>query len=112
MNRLFWVLLIFALFMVVGFFVLRAFVRIVYLAGPFILVIALIADYKAFFAYIDRLVALIKQNFIFGILATIASIVFYPFVSLYLLINAFQKRGNKNKVEWTPFEDITDSKKS
>jgi hypothetical protein len=91
---------------------MRAFIRIMYLAGPFILIIALIADYKAFFQYIDRLGNLIRQNFIFGILATIASIVFYPFVAFYLLMNAFQKRGRKNNVEWTTYEDVTDSKNS
>jgi hypothetical protein len=112
MNRFIWILFVFALFMVASFFLLRAFFRLVYLAGPILLVIALILDYRAFFRYIDRVVLLIRQNFILGILAGIASVIFYPFVALFLLGQFLNRKNRSGKDEWTPYEDITDSKKS
>ena len=59
--------------------------RLLYVAGPVLLILAVILDYKTVMRYIAGLGSLLRQQPLQGIVASLLSVVRYPIVALFLL---------------------------
>ena len=59
--------------------------RLLYFAGPVLLILALILDYRTVTAYIGGLVKLLKMRPLQGIASILLSVVGYPIVAVFLL---------------------------
>ena len=108
--------LIFALFFIFW-FIKNIIFKILYLAAPVLLVAALILNYRVVLGYGKWLLGSFKGNPWFGLAATALTIVGYPFVSLYLVMRAYQLSGDiykKPKLkegEYIKFSKVTEEEK-
>lgn len=59
--------------------------RLLYFAGPVLLILALILDFRTVTAYIGGLVKLLKMRPVQGIASILLSVVGYPIVAVFLL---------------------------
>lgn len=101
------------------FFVARFILRILYFLAPIFFIIALIVDYKAVLGYGKWLVSTVKQNTLMGVGAIALSLIFYPFVGLFLMGKALFKRKVKQmqqeqqrieKGEFVDYEEVEEKK--
>ncbi len=93
-------------FIVGLFWITNALLRLLYSwIAIFILIGAIVLDYKVVIEYIQWLFALVKKNTGAGIAAIIGSLIGYPFVFTYLLAKAYyRKKQKKTKSEERPKE--------
>jgi len=112
LGVIFMVLALVALFIVARFMV-----RILYFVAPVILIAAAIVDYKVIMDYGKWLVRLTKRNTLMGIGSIALSVIFYPFVGIFLLGKALFKRRVRQaeeeqrqmqEGEYIDFEDVSD----
>jgi vacuolar-type H+-ATPase subunit I/STV1 len=112
LGVIFMVLALVALFIVARFIV-----RILYFVAPLILIAAAIIDYKVIVDYVKWLVRLTKKNTLMGIGSIALSVIFYPFVGIFLLGKALFKRRVRQaeeeqrqmqEGEYIDFEDVSD----
>ena len=64
--------------------------------SPLLFIGALILDYKTVVGYGQWLIKLVKRNTATGVLAILASLIFFPFVSAYLLGKAYLSKKSKD----------------
>lgn len=114
LGVIFMVLALVALFIVARFIV-----RILYFVAPLILIAAAIVDYKVIVDYVKWLVRLTKKNTLMGIGSIALSVIFYPFVGIFLLGKALFKRRVRQaeeeqrqmqEGEYIDFEDVSDDR--
>ena len=114
LGVIFMVLALVALFIVARFIV-----RILYFVAPLILIAAAIIDYKVIVDYVKWLVRLTKKNTLMGIGSIALSVIFYPFVGIFLLGKALFKRRVRQaeeeqrqmqEGEYIDFEDVSDDR--
>jgi len=81
----------------IGIFIIARFViKLLYLLAPFIFAAALIVDFRTVTGYGQWLISLVKRNTLTGVLAIAASLIFFPFVSAYLLGKAFLSKKTRD----------------
>ena len=97
MNPLMVILGMVAFLFVVFWFLKTVVFRILYFAAPFLLIGALILNYRVVLGYGKWLLDTVKNNLLMGIVAIALSIVCYPFVSAFLAFRAYQLRGESFK---------------
>lgn len=82
-----------------------------------VLIAALIIDYKVVLGYLKGLKSLFSRNAVYGLIGTVATIAFYPFVFLYFLGMALFKRKIKEAKKeadvrrngkWVDYEEVTE----
>ncbi len=84
----------------IGLFIIaRIVLKLLYWLSPLLFIGALILDYKTVVGYGQWLVKLVKRNTVTGVLAIIASLFFFPFVSAYLLGKAYLSKKSKDVQE-------------
>ena len=88
-------ILLFVLFFVALFFLARVVFEILSYAAPVMLIAALIIDYKVVTGYLQWIGGLFRRNVLYGIGATLLSILGFPVVSAFLLGKALFKRKVK-----------------
>ena len=71
------------------FWIARGIFSILSFLGPFLLIAALIINYRVVLGYGKWLVDMVKKDFFMGILYTVLSVVGFPIVSAYLLFKAY-----------------------
>jgi hypothetical protein len=67
--------------------------KILYTLAPFLFALALILNYRVVLGYGKWVMDLFKSSILTGILASVLSVVGYPFVSAFLAFRAYQLRG-------------------
>ncbi|NUN99279.1 MAG: hypothetical protein HUU01_01550 [Saprospiraceae bacterium] len=81
----------------IGLFIIARFVlKLLYWLSPLLFIGAIILDYKTVVGYGQWLVNLVKRNTGMGILAIVGSLIFFPFVSAYLLGKAYLSKKSKD----------------
>lgn len=110
--------LIILVMMVVGFFILARFVfKILAILAPFLLIAALIMDYRVVLGYGRWLVDLVRRNPVLGVAAVILSFVAFPLVAAFLAAKAVlgrnvrqaqQAHERRLKDEYVDFEIVDD----
>lgn len=86
---------LFVLFSIVGWFI-----SLLYKFSWIILIAALVIDYKVVLAYFTTIKSLFKRKLVYGLVATVFSIVLYPFLFLYFLgIALFKKKVREAREE-------------
>lgn len=121
-------LVIFAGFAALMFFVVKGFVKLLYLVAPLLLVVALVLNHNVVLEYLRDLWEGLKRDVLWGVMKVVLSIVFYPFVFLWLLVkillvrklvkmtknfgaqgNPFEaKQGFGNEEIYTEYEEVKD----
>lgn len=89
--------------------------QLLWYAGPLLLLISLFIDYKVALGYLGWIKRLFQSNFVYGIIASILTVVAFPLVCLYIFGMAMFKR-KVNKVreevvrrregEFTEYEEV------
>lgn len=106
------VVVIYVLFKIVGWII-----SLLYMVAPLLLIASLIIDHKVFMGYVNWIKELFQRKPVYGLIATLGSLVLYPFVFLYMLGMAlFKKRVAQAREEaearrdgrWTNYEEVTD----
>ena len=101
---------LYVLFSIVGWIL-----ALLYRLAPLALVAALIIDYKVVTGYVTGIKNLFQRNWVYGLGATLISVVFYPFVFLYFLGAALFKKKLKDAREeadvrrngkWVDYEEV------
>lgn len=93
------------------FMIIKGIVKLLYFFGPILLIATLIINYRIVLDYIKQLGMLFKQNPLWGIGATVLSVVLYPFVFAILLFRALGGKtkerifGNGNRNDKEEFAD-------
>lgn len=104
------IVVLYFLFTLVGWLI-----AMLYRFSPIILVAALIIDYKVVLDYLKGIKKLFDRNVVYGLLATGATVVLYPFVFLYFLGMAlFKKKVKEARREadirrngkWVDYEEV------
>lgn len=85
---------LYVLFNIVGWII-----GLLYRFAPLLLIAALIIDYKVVLSYVRGIGNLFQRNWIYGLVAGLATLAFYPFVFLYFLGAALFKRRVKQARE-------------
>ncbi len=81
----------------IGMFIIARFVlKLLYWLSPLLFIGALILDYKTVVGYGQWLIKLVRRNTVTGVLAIVASLIFFPFVSAYLLGKAYLSKKSKD----------------
>ena len=85
---------------IIGLFIIARFVlKLLYWLSPLLFIGAIILDYKTVIGYGQWLINLVKRNAATGILAILGSLIFFPFVSAYLLGKAYLSKQSKDAKE-------------
>ncbi len=82
---IFFAFLFFGLILLGLFLFFGLMLRLLYVAGPVLLILAVILDYKTVIGYIGGIGTLLKQQPLRGIFALVLSVLGYPIVALFLL---------------------------
>lgn len=81
-----------------------------------VLIAALIVDYRVVLSYVKAIKGLFERNPVYGLIATLATVAFYPFVFLYFLgMGLFKKKMKEARQEadvrrngkWTDYEELS-----
>lgn len=103
--------LIFGLYMIFWFLKTIVF-KVLYFIAPVLIIAALVFNYRVVLGYGKWLMDSFKGSPWFGIIATLLTIVGYPFVSAFLAYRAYQLRGDIYKKpdskqgDYVKFEEI------
>ena len=106
------VAVLYVLFSIVGWIL-----SLLYKYSFVILIAALIVDHRVVLNYVKAIKSLFDRNPVYGLIATLATFAFYPFVFLYFLgAGLFKKKIREAQQEadirrngqWTDFEDVSD----
>ncbi|WP_116105884.1 hypothetical protein [Lewinella sp. IMCC34191] len=104
------VAVLYVLFSIVGWFI-----SLLYRYSWLILIAALIIDYRVVLGYFKGLKRLFERNAVYGLIGTVATVAFYPFVFLYFLGMAlFKKKVKEARQEadvrrngqWVDYEEL------
>jgi len=91
------------------FYVAKKILGLLAWAAPFILLAALIINYKVVLGYAKWLISTVKTNPLFGIAAILLSIIGFPLVSIFLLLRALSSKGIGTATEsFTKYEEVDD----
>ena len=102
----------YVLFSIVGWII-----SLLYKYSWLILIAAAIIDYRVITGYLKGIKSLFDRNPVYGLVAAVATIAFYPFVFLYFLGRAlFNKKVKEARAEadvrrngkWVDYEEITE----
>lgn len=96
------------LVMVLLFYVAKKILGLLAWAAPFILIAALIINYRVVWGYAKWLVATVKRNPVFGIVAILFTIIGFPLVSIFLLLRALSSKGIGSGKSFTKYEEVED----
>ena len=105
------ILVLYVLFTIVGWLI-----GLLYRYSPLLLVAALIIDYTVVTSYVRGIKNLFERNVVYGLVATVATVAFYPFFFLYFLGAAlFRKKVKEARREadirrngkWTDYEEVS-----
>ncbi len=84
----------------IGLFIIARFIlKLLYLLSPLMFIAAIALDYKTVLGYGQWLINLVKRNTASGVLAIVASLLLFPFVSAYLLGKAWLSKKTKGARE-------------
>lgn len=81
------------------FFLAKGIFTILSWAAPVLLILALIFDYTVVTDYAKFIGKLFKENALYGILASVLTVVGYPVVSGFLFFKAFARRSLKKVIK-------------
>ncbi len=81
------------LLITVVYLVAKAIFKLLYFVAPVLFIGALLINYKVVWGYGKWLVSTFKRNIVFGLLATLFTVIGSPFVSLFLFLRALTSRG-------------------
>lgn len=92
---------------------LRILIRILWPISFFILLAALLVNGKVVMGYGRWLLDMIRSRPVAGILGVLGTLVFFPFVTIFLLIKAIDSRksdksGRLKKGEYITYEEVDD----
>lgn len=104
------------LFVIGLFWITKGLIVILARLAPFILLGAVIANYRVVLGYGKWLIETLSRNPAFGVIAIIFSIIAFPLVSFYLLLKAINSRRSqsqnssykKKDEDFVPYEEIED----
>ena len=88
-------LIIFVAFILVLFWLARSVFTILSWLAPFMLIVALILDYKVVLNYIKTLWRWLRYKTLIGVVAVLFTIFGFPLVSAYLLVRAIASRQSR-----------------
>jgi len=91
------------------FWVAKSILKILSLVAPVVFIAALVINYRVVIGYGKWLLASLKRNPIFGIVAIIFTVIGFPVVSIFLLLRALATRGVTNPLKdtaFTPYEEV------
>lgn len=104
-----------AVFFVALFYLAKGIFTLLSWAFPVFLVGALILDYKVVLGYVKWLFNSLKSNPVFGIVATVLTVLGIPFVSVFLFLRALASRGmdpgvavKNTQGDYIPYEEVED----
>ena len=89
--------------------------QLIWWAAPILFIASLVIDYKVTLGYLKMIGNLFQRNWLYGVLAGIASVVLFPLVAIYLLGMALFKKKVKERQQeldervngkWTDFEEV------
>jgi hypothetical protein len=101
---------LYVMFSIVGWII-----SLLYKFGVLILIASLIVDYKVALGFFRMLGRLFERNWVYGVVAGLATVAFYPFVSLYFLaMGLFKKKVKQAREEadvrqngqWVDYEEV------
>ncbi len=102
-------------FLVLLFFLMRGIFNILALVAPFLIIIALLVNYRTVTNFLKWLWRLLGNNPIMGILAAVLVVIGYPVVCGFLFAKSFLDRrvrqiveAQEPREEFIDFEDVTD----
>jgi hypothetical protein len=104
------IVVLYVLFSIVGWII-----SLLYEYSFLVLIASLIIDYKVALSYVKGIKGLFQRNWVYGLLASVASVAFYPFVFLYFLGMALFKKKVKQVREeadvrrngqWVDYEEV------
>lgn len=106
-------LLVFVSIILIIFWIAKGLLQILSIVAPFLLIAALIVNYRVVLGYGKWIVGSVKRNPIFGILAIIFTIIGFPIVAAFLLIRALSTKGEDQdyefrKGEYIGYEEVND----
>ena len=106
------VAVLYVMFSIVGWII-----SLLYKYSWLILIAALIIDYRVVLGYLKGVKRLFDRNAVYGLLAAVATVAFYPFVFLYFLGMAlFKKKVKEAQKEadirrngkWVDYEEVSE----
>jgi len=92
------------------FWVAKQVLSILSWAAPFVLIAALVINYRVVLGYGRWLIDTLKSNPIFGIIAIIFTCIGFPLVSIFLLFRALASKGigSEKKESFSEYEEVED----
>ncbi len=77
-------------------------------AAPVFLLVALIVNYRVVLGYGRWLIDTLKSNLVFGLVATLFTIMGFPLVAIYLLLRALASKGigSGKKESFSEYEEV------
>lgn len=77
-------------------------------AAPFVLIAALIINYRVVLGYGRWLIDTLKSNLIFGLVAVLFTFIGFPLVAIFLLIRAMASKGigTEKKESFSEYEEV------
>lgn len=97
------------------FFIARSIFTLLSYIAPFLLILSLIINYKVVLNYLKSIWTNLNNNFLFGILMVLFTVIGFPIVSAYLLfksiiyrrVDLLEKESRKRNETFTDYEDIS-----
>lgn len=91
--------LLFLLFIALLFYLFFQLYKLLWIASPVFLLIALLLEYKVVLAYFKNIFQHIKENVLSGLMSLLVNILGFPFVSIGLIFKAwvYRKFGRLNQ---------------
>jgi hypothetical protein len=109
-----------AIVLVIGliflFFIARSIFKLLSFIAPFLLILALIIDYKVVVNYLKSIWKNLQNNPGFGILMILFTVLGFPIVSAYLLgkavlhkrVETIEKQAKAHENQFTEYEEVND----
>ena len=105
-------LIVVAVIIMAVFWVAKSIFRLLNLIAPFLLIGALILNYRVVLGYGKWLAQSVQRNPVFGILAIIFTLIGFPLVAGFLFMRALSTRGGNNTAgklgEYIRYEEVDD----
>ncbi len=97
------------LFVVALFYIAKGVFWLLAKAAPFLLIAAIILNYRVVWGYAIWLKDLLMRNPLMGIIAVVATIIGFPIVSGFLFLKSLStKRERQQQPKFVPYEEVED----
>ena len=70
------------------FLIVRGFIKLLYIAAPVLLILALVINHKVVLKYVSDLSATFRRDVLMGVVWVLFAVFCYPFLFLWLLLKA------------------------